>query len=232
MRPSALALSLGLAALPTGRACADTEGWLIGESRLPVFQQDKGKNRISTRIITDFRVAGRSQGLQQALMRLGVTWDATDWLMVASQTTLSAASNDGEKYLQEIRQELEATLAAPLGALFSLSHRQRFELRWAPGHTWVRQRVLNRLNLSPAGWRVHPHVWDELFVDSREGMNQNRLCAGLMWIVRRNLRIEAGYLWRMRLSGPATWEHDHALRISFSFVPSYEGELLHDGGSE
>jgi hypothetical protein len=227
-----LGLGLGLVASGSAPARADTEGWLIGESRLPVYQRKNGDHRISARLVTDFRVAERSHGVQQALMRLGLTWDPTSWLMVASQTTFSAASNDGAKYLQELRQKLEATLTVPLGSLFFISHRQRFELRRVPGRTWARQRVLNRLNFAPEGWLVHPHIWNELFYDSRDGISQHRLVAGLAWVVRRNLRIEAGYLWRLRLIPPSTWEQDHGLRIAFSWVPSYEGEVRYDGGCE
>jgi hypothetical protein len=231
--PLSLRLALGLVlVLPMGRARADTEGWLIGESRLPVHQKRDGRHRLSLRMITDFRVAGRSQGLQQALMRIGMTWDAFDWLMLASQTTLATASNDGEKYLQEGRQELEATLSTPPGTRFSLTHRQRFELRLMPGRLWVRHRILQRFNLSPPSWKVHPYVWDELFIDSHEGINQNRLSVGLSWAARTNLRIEAGYIWRVRIDGPSGWVHDHGLRIGFSFIPSYEGEITRDGGNE
>lgn len=223
---------LYLVSLVGGSARADTEGWLIGESRLPVYQKQGGRDRLSLRVITDFRVAGRSQGLQQALMRFGLTWDPYDWLMLASQTTLSTSSNDGAKYQQEARQELEATMSFALGERFSYAHRHRFELRFAPGQTWVRHRILQRLNLAPPSWKLHPHVWDELFFDSHEGLNQNRLCTGLAWVARRNLRIEAGYLWRVRTAGAEGWVHDHGVRIGFSFVPSYEGEITHDGGSE
>lgn len=230
-------LALGLLGAATS-ARADTEGWLIAESRLPVFQQRGGKNRISLRLLTDFRVAGRTGGLQQALMRLGMIWDPADWLMLASQTTLSASSHDGAKYAQEVRQELEATLTAPLGRYFSMAHRQRLEVRWTPAWIGVRQRVLQRLNLAPPSWLVHPYVFDELFFDSREALNQNRLSAGVSLVLRRNLRIEAGYIWRLRLGTAAAgateipWAQDHGLRLVFLFIPTYEGEIVRDGGSE
>lgn len=215
-------LSLGLLCWLSTVAWADGEGWLIGEGRLPVYQQANARNRIRLRLATNFRIAGRTGGVQQALSRVGMTWEPSDILMLATQTVLAATSNDGQKFGQEIRQELDATVTTQPLRFLSQSHRQRLELRWAPGWVWARYRVLQRLSVGPPSWRVQPFVFDEVFFDGREGLNQNRVGVGVSVRVRRNLRIEVGYLWRLRKTSPSDFTQDHALRLAFTLDPSFE----------
>lgn len=212
-----------LAVLPPLTAQADGEGWLIGEGRLPIYQRPDGRHRLRLRMLTDFRVAGRSGGVQQALSRVGMTWDPVVSVMLAAQITMNASSNDGQKYNQELRQEFEVTVTTQPLRWLSQSHRQRLELRWSPGWLWARHRLLQRFSFGPPGWRVQPYVLDELFLDGREGIHQNRVVIGLSWLARRNLRIEAGYLWRLRKTSPQDFADDHALRVVFTFDPSFEG---------
>src|SRR6185295_15566895 len=113
---------------------------------------------LSLRVLTDFRVAQRSAGLQQALMRLGFTWEPRPWLLLGSQTNFNMQTNDGKKFVRELRQEVEATVSWPLLSLLSFSHRQRIEFRITDGNFAPRHRILLRFNLT---WReqLHPYVW-------------------------------------------------------------------------
>lgn len=202
-------------------ARADTEGWLIVDSRLPVHSRSESQHKVSLRVLTDFRVAQRSAGLQQALMRLGFAWEPRPWLLVGSQTNMNTQSSDGKQYAQEWRQEFEATLASPLYDPVWLEHRHRLELRQ---HSELgfspRYRLLLRFNLK-VRWPLQPYLFDEMMlVPGPYWLNQNRLSAGLFWRARKNLVLEVGYMWRLRNVGPADLVSDHAPRIAITFVPS------------
>ncbi|MBL9004842.1 MAG: hypothetical protein JNJ46_11380 [Myxococcales bacterium] len=49
--------------------------------------------------------------------------------------------------------------------------------------------------------------------------------------VRRNLRIQVGYLWRLRKTNPSDFTHDQPLRQAFTLDPSFEGAGSHHVGS-
>jgi hypothetical protein len=226
-----IALSLLLLFSPQ-TSHADVEGWWIVDSRLPVYRRSEKAHRLSLRMQIDFRVAQRSAGLHQALMRLGFTWEPRPWLLLGSQTNANFQTNDGKQYIREWRQEFEGTVSMPLLSLLSFAHRQRFEFRSIDGQFSPRHRLLLRLNLMLPG-PVHPYVWNELMVVSPpHWLNQNRLSVGIAWRPRRNLQVELGYLWRLRNTGGAGFVHDHAPRLALSFVPSYEASLPDTGGSE
>ncbi len=214
-------------------ARADFEGWLVTEARLPVYVKNaQHEHRISLRLLTDFRVAERSQGLQQALARVGFTWEPRAWLMLASQTNFNYQRTNATNFIQEYRQEFEATFQLPLSEWISLSHRQRFELRLINNVFGVRHRVLLRLNFKVSE-PIHPFVFSETFVvPSGDFFNQHRLAAGFVWRARKNLHFEVGYLYRVRSTSPTTVAHDHGPRLALTFIPSYEGEIQFDSGSE
>jgi hypothetical protein len=219
-----VALCLGLlVGFGSGSARADEEGWLIFDSRLPVHSrsQTENRHRVSVRLMGDFRVAGRAHGLQQALMRLGMSWEPWPFLLLGSQTNANVQTSDGTKYVREWRQELEATLGLPLAGPLWLEHRQRLEFRHQEGVGFSpRHRILLRLNLKLRG-SLWPTLFDEVMVTSGpDWLNQNRLSVGVVWRARKNLIIEAGYMWRLRNVGAGGLVGDHAPRIALSFLPS------------
>lgn len=210
----------------------DVEGWLIMESRLPVFQRADTSHKLSLRLQIDFRVAGRTHGLQQALARAGMIWEPMPWLMLASQTNFNLQSSDGSAYNQEFRQEIEAQATLPIARWLGVAHRHRFELRWVNRVFSVRHRVLTRVNF-PVSEPIHPFVFSELFIiGAPDWINQHRLVGGFVWRARKNLHVELGYVYRVRSTGQTTWAHDHGPRIAINFIPAFEGEIDSDGGSE
>jgi hypothetical protein len=206
-------------------AYADTEGWLIVDSRLPVYSSADDQHKLSLRVMTDFRVAARAHGLQQALMRGGFAWEPRPWLLLGSQTNANVQTSDGQKFIREWRQELEATVAMPMLPLLSFAHRQRLELRITDGNVSPRHRILLRLNLTLRS-QVQPYVWDEVMVTPLPyWLNQNRFSVGVAWRPRKNFLLELGYLWRLRNVGAAGLVSDHAPRLAITFIPSSVEEL-------
>ena len=214
-------------------AHADFEGWFVTEARLPVYVKNaRHEHRISLRLLTDFRVAERSQGLQQALARVGFTYEPRSWLTLASQTNFNFQRTSATNFVQEYRQEFEATFQLPLAASVTFTHRQRFELRWSNGVFGVRHRLLVRASF-PISEPVHPFIFSETFIlPSGDFFNQHRLVAGFVWRARKNVHFEIGYLYRLRSTSPTTFAHDHGPRFGLTFIPSYEGEIQNDSGSE
>lgn len=220
------------ALLATTAAHADVEGWLVVEARLPVYLRANHTHKLSLRLQTDFRVAERARGLQQALMRFGLIWEPRPWLAFASQTNANLQSGDGTTYNQEWRQEIETQATVPLAPWLTLAHRHRFELRWVNRVFSVRHRIMTRVSF-PVSEPIHPFMFNELFVlGAPDFVNQHRLVGGIVWRARKNVHAEFGYVWRVRSTSATAWAHDHGPRIAITFVPTYEGEIGGDGGSE
>lgn len=198
---------------------ADTEGWLITETRVAVVQKDNAVLRL--RLITDFRVTGRTHGLQQALFRGGIMLTLAPWVTLASQTTFngqpSGVAEDGALlYQQEYRQEFEANFYG-FWSWGRFSHRQRAELRLVNGAFLYRHRMMLRISFMQPGWPLWPIVFDEFFFDpTRDFVNQNRLGAGVEIALTKTLRAEVTYLLRSRSTGTRpNWglEHDQVARL-------------------
>ncbi len=200
-------------------AWADVEGWLITETRVPVYKHDSTVLRM--RLITDFRVAGRTHGIQQALFRGGIMLTLAPWFTAATQTTFNAqptgqAEGGGLLFQQEFRQEFEAIFFGNWG-WGRFTHRHRAELRLVNLAFLYRHRIMLRVAFSQPHWRLWPIIFDEFFIDpSRDFVNQNRLGTGVEIALSSVIHIEATYLLKTRSTGtrPA-WglEHDHVARL-------------------
>ena len=197
---------------------SDAEGWLITETRMPLYKEDGITLRM--RIITDFRVAGRARGLQQALFRGGIMLTLAPWVTLATQTSYNAqptgqSEAGGLVFQQELRQEFEANFFGNWG-WGRFTHRHRGEVRLVNWKPLYRHRILLRLAFqgSPS-WRAWPIVFDEFFIDPvHDWINQNRLGGGVEIALSQVIRLEATYLLKTRSKGiDAGFEQDHCARL-------------------
>ena len=62
-----------------------------------------------------------------------------------------------------------------------------------------------------AQWWV-PFLWDELLIDSIDGVHQNRLAGGMGFVIAPKTRLDVGYMLRSRDTNEG-WEHDHVLLL-------------------
>lgn len=213
-----------LAALPS-TALADGEFWSLTEARVPVFGYPNRVPRMSARFIGEFRLAGRSQGLYQGLLRVGPVVDLTSWLVLSLNGVVTADRSAKNEYLSEGRFEIEPLVYGMVGPLY-WHYRNRFEFRFRQGQPLQRFRVQVRLSLRPEGWRLSPFVWNELFFGlSGESFNQNRFAAGVELAIRDGMRVDFAYLLRPIRPGPvgSDWRIDHGFILAVSVGPGTKG---------
>ena len=111
--------------------------------------------------------------------------------LLGSQTNANVQTSDGQKFIREWRQELEATVAMPMLPLLSFAHRQRLELI-TDGNVGPRHRILLRLNPTLRS-QVQPYVWDEVMVTPLPyWLNQNRFSVGVAWRPRKKFSAGIG----------------------------------------
>jgi hypothetical protein len=213
---TALAVALG-ALLTSSPASADGEVWLWTEIRLPVVTNDKPSfPRLDWRILSDFRINKRSEGLAQAFLRTGPILYTTDFLFVALHGTIYSDRLPTGKHETEGRVELEPNLFGRVGD-FTFNERNRLESRWRGDDHRYRYRNQLRVNYAPVGAKWIPFVWDEVLVDlAGLGLNQNRLQFGLGRVLGDSTRLDVGYMIRSR-EAAGTWTHDHILNLYVFF---------------
>jgi hypothetical protein len=205
------------------RADGDAEGWVWVETRTPLARDRGGRAWLQLRSFADLRLATATSGIDNVFLRLGPIIDVAPWLFVGLHATAQADQTGVRGYDQEFRAELEPNFRFRFGD-FAFNDRNRAEYRHrtkADGATRESLRYRNQLRISyaPEGQWWLPFLWDELLVDSIDGVHQNRLAAGLGFVVAPRTRLDVGYMLQSRAASDA-WEHDHvALLYLFVDVP-------------
>ena len=206
MRFRWLAIVLVTAWLSTP-AAADTEGWTWLEYRQPITQPSTAP-AVSLRLFTDFRFAGRTDGLYNSFLRVGPLFDIAPWLLVAVHGT-AVGHNIADEFQQELRAELEPWLRFQVGTL-RIFDRNRLEVRRFPGDTRLRYRNLLRLEHDLGGPWLGALSNEALFDLFDGGFQQNRAFAGIGFrFGSAGQRIELSYMFRSRRAMD-DWTHDHA----------------------
>lgn len=197
-------------------ARADGEAWIWAELRLPVTESTELFPRTTLRVLAESRINGRSNGLDMSILRAGPLFDVTSWMFIGVHGTILADRATDDRFVQEIRAELEPNLYGRWGD-FTFNDRNRLELRYRDVETRYRYRNQLRVNYAPEGQWWMPFVWDEILVDlSGLGLNQNRVMAGVGLFTSASTRIELGYILRSREEA-TRWEHDHIGAVNLFF---------------
>jgi hypothetical protein len=217
--------SLGLAAVVTAAvamqsstAHADGEHWTVFETRIPLMRQPRPQfGRMDWRLVSELRLAGRYNGIEQIYLRTGPLFWFTNWLFVGTHvavfgTTQSMLPSGAFPLQTEVRWDLEPNFFGRLGPI-TFNFRNRIEYRWFNNAAarW-RYRGQLRVNLAPKDWVVMPFVMDEpLFDLSVDGFYQNRAHVGVGVQVLSNVRVDVAYMNRVRyVAGSTDWAMDHA----------------------
>ncbi|AKT36929.1 DUF2490 domain-containing protein [Chondromyces crocatus] len=214
MKPPLPATLLALAMfLLAPRARADHEVWLWLETRSPLLRTETPRfPRIDLRTVTDMRMSGRADGLQQAFFRAGPLFFLTDFLFVGVHGTVYADRLASGVFDQESRFELEPNLFGRFGD-FTWNDRNRFEVRFRDSGTRTRYRNQFRLNYAPKNATWIPFFWNEFLVDlAGEGLNQNRAQIGLGRMFSPSTRVDLGLMIRSREDATG-WVHDRVINL-------------------
>jgi len=201
--------------LQAAPARADGGAWIWVETRVPLVGRAERTPRLSLRVWSDTRLMGAAGGLAQQFVRIGPILDVTSWFFLAAHGTIYADRRPSGAFDQEARLEIEPNFHGRVGPL-TFNDRNRLEYRWRADHSRVRYRNQLRINYQPKGWRLFPFAWDEMLFDFSDGFNENRFLAGVAFMIRPHIRIEAGYLLRSRDINNA-WQHDH-VGVTYLFV--------------
>lgn len=112
------------------------------------------------------------------------------WLSAGGNATFIAAraASAGAPWQDQVRLEAEVEPRRRLPMGFSLSNRNRFELRWLDGRGWGHYRLRPRLELSWTRGPFSTTIGDELFVDERP------------WRVSEHRFVPVSAAWRFRAS--------------------------------
>jgi hypothetical protein len=225
-RPLSIA-TLALALLMPAPALADIETWDWFEARLPLTEGQFGLPQ-SLRLFTDARFGGRyTGGFGQMFFRVGPIWDLHPNVFLAAHCTFYVNQFDPSgqpgSFETVIRPELEPNIRGRIGP-FTFNDRNRFEYAHSttrPDASFWRYRNQLRVNYQPAdvqqAW--FPYVWNEVLLPFNAGLNQNRLSAGLAFILGKHARLETGYILRSRMSSGA-WTHDHVFNLYLFYSPN------------
>lgn len=213
-------VALLLCALAPLRSFAQgAEAWVVFEYRLLLADATDTHPRLSLRINNDNRFAQLSEGLDLNFIRIGPILDVKPWLMVAAHGTAIADRLGNGAHSTEYRIELEPTFQGRVGD-FTWFDRNRGEYRFGDKQR-LRYRNLLRVNYAPQGARILPFVWDEILVEqdleleggADEGFNQNRLSAGLGFMIHDGTRLDVGYIRRSKTVN-GEWVGDNVLWTS------------------
>ena len=216
-------IALGLTT-SSATARADIEDWTVFEYRLPVMRQPRPQlGRVDWRLMSELRMAGRFNGIEQIYFRTGPLFWLTNWLFVGTHVSVwaigqtNATLSAGNYQLQtEVRWDLEPNFFGRLGPI-TLNSRNRIEYRYfnTAAPQW-RFRSQLRINLAPKDWVVMPFVMEEpLFDLSVQGFYQNRAHIGVGFQVLPNVRIDVAYMNRARyVASSNSWDVDHAAWVN------------------
>jgi hypothetical protein len=220
-------LLVALTLLAPAPALADIETWDWFEARLPLTEGQWGMPQ-SLRLLTDARFGGRFPGgLGQMFFRVGPLWELHPNLLLAVHCTFYVNQFDPAgrpgTFETVIRPELEPNIRGRIGE-FTLNDRNRLEYAYSPtrpeGSFW-RYRNQLRVNHQPVDSKRSwfPYIWDEVLFPFNAGFNQNRLSAGLAFLLGKHARLETGYILRSRATASGAWEHDHIFNLYLFYAP-------------
>lgn len=211
------------------------EVWALGELRVPwdpTHDSDWWQPQ-SLRLIHDLRHSESLGAFQHALIRTGPLWSLGPWGHAAVNFSAAIERVGLTQVQSEYRWEGE------WGRRFrwqdwGLAQRSRVEWRSFPTEQRLRLREQWRVTRHLEGPLAPftPFASGELLWESHlQGLSQTRWSVGTSWVVRPDLRLDLGYLYRPRAAGTA-WVDDHALMVAWFFAPEVS-PLLDDanGGS-
>lgn len=209
-----LASFLGLF-LPLGAMAQGAEAWAVFEYRL-LLAEPPDLPRLSLRINSDNRFAQLSEGLDLTFLRVGPLVDVKPWLLLGLHGTAISDRLGSGAHSTEYRLELEPTFQGRMGD-FTWFDRNRVEYRFGDKER-LRYRNMLRINYAPKGARFIPFVWNEVLIEEDlqidngldEGINQNRLSAGIGYVIRDGTRFDVGYLRRSKTVN-GEWVGDNVL---------------------
>lgn len=187
----ALGACLALALMPLAAPASgrDFQYWLFAHQALYTGGLD------------DFGVAGETRWADDAsinVFRLGSARyrrALAPWLSAGGNATYiaSRAAADNAPWQDQARLEAEVEPRRRLPLGFSLSNRNRFELRWLDGRGWGHYRLRPRVEVSWTRGAFSATVGDEAFID--EGP----------WRVSEHRFVPASASWRFRASSFALY---------------------------
>jgi hypothetical protein len=209
------ALFILLALQEPARADNGPELWTQLETRLTVSEEPSLWPQAYRVIAVNF-FGERFPGLGQSLFRAGPIWNPHSNVSLAFNVVTGVEQDRPGNYAQQLRAELEPTVRWSLWGV-AFNDRNRLEHRWsASGQRW-RYRNQLRASLPALGWDWTPYVSNEVFYDlTASAFNQDRLIVGLSRDLSKEVRMDASYVVRFRLTEP-DWERDHALSLSLTF---------------
>jgi hypothetical protein len=222
-----LLLPLSLAVAISRPAQADVEYWQAFDTRIPLSDHhDLLPDQLH--VFTIAQLATRYPGLGLLRFGVGPIWDINDVLTLRLSADLFQLYVPKVGYTPEYRIDIEPTLRGNWGAL-GWSDRNRLELRMRADNTTWRYR--NQLRLVWNGWEgpVRPYAFNEAFLETGAGFNQNRTVLGASFLMGSGTRLDVGYMWRWRREG-GTWFNDHILMLFMFFAPKID-PLISDPGS-
>ena len=205
--------------LPLRARAQGAEAWAVFEYRLLLREQQEKAPRLSLRLNSDTRFAQLTEGIDLMFLRVGPLVDVKPWLVLGASLTAVSDKLGSGLQSSEYRLELEPTLQGRRGNL-TWSDRNRGELR-AGDKLRLRYRNLLRVNYAPPGARWLPFVWNEAMIEADlqaeggadEGFNQNRLSAGVGYVLRDATRLDVGYIRRSKTVA-GEWFGDNVLWVS------------------
>ncbi len=211
-------LCLAVLCLAPGRARADGDAvaWLWVETRTPLARAEDGHAWLQLRTFADARLATSTNGVDNLFLRVGPIFDVAPWWFVAVHGTVQADQTAGRGFDTEVRAELEPNLRFRLGD-FAFNDRNRAEYRYRlrsdnTTRESIRYRNQLRIAYAPAAQWWVPFLWDELLIDSIDGVHQNRLTGGMGFVIAPKTRLDLGYMLRTRDTKDG-WGHDHVLLL-------------------
>ena len=150
--------------------------------------------------------------LEQLLIRAGVTYDLPEAPVRVTggmAHITSGAFGDSDETSAERRVYQEAAVRQPLGRVFSLRHRYRYEQRWVDGQdfrTRFRYAVYGDVGLNGRGTgngSIYLALYNEVFINGEleigrgrtvERFDRNRFYTALGFGLSDESRLQAGYM--------------------------------------
>lgn len=214
----ALLAILLLSAVPRAVSAApDTGGgWLWLEVRQRLHKPTNKHPLFAIRAQADLRFNTHyDDGLYQGYLRLGLMMVPTSWLWISMNGTGYADRVKDDVFDVEYRLEQEIYFTPKFGPV-QFMNRHRIEWRFRDDQdAKLRYRTLLRIQYEPTGLRYRPFVWNEWLIDSRSGYHDNRLVAGIQFVLPGASVLDVGYMFHLSHLADG-WNREHNLLVSFT----------------